>query len=223
MDYTLKNISHWAAANARTARWLIFLLSLFSGVLFFEIGLFLPEFTFSLALFIWLFAVAVAACCFFSYKYGNRRLKRAIIYLSLSVLWLHLGNQSVQILSVSDAKNIETAAIAPVKPIAKAEKKIKKSIGKYLSKRKKQLRSSFGLDNLNPVAAFFIFFMLALLALFIAFFLSILSCSLGCSGQVVLSYVVLVSAAIFALGGLFLIGYAIYRAVKKPKNNISSY
>jgi hypothetical protein len=46
---------------------------------------------------------------------------------------------------------------------------------------------------------------------------------LGCSGQVVLSYVVLVSAAIFALGGLFLIGYAIYRAVKKPKNNLSSY
>ncbi len=223
MDYPLKNISNWAAANASTARWLIFLLSLFSGVLFFEIGLFLSEFTLFPASFIWLFAVAVATCCFFSYKYGNRRLKRAIIYLSLSVLWLHLGNQSVQILSVSDAKNFETASIAPLKPIAKAEKKIKKSIGKHLSKRKKQLRNSLSLDNLSPVAAFFIFFLLALLALFIAFFLSILSCSLGCSGQVVLSYVVLVSAAIFALGGLFLIGYAIYRAVKKPKNNLSSY
>lgn len=223
MDYPLKNISYWAAANASTARWLIFLLSLFSGVLFFEIGLFLSEFTLFPASFIWLFAVAIAACCFFSYKYGNRRLKRAIIYLSLSVLWLHLGNQSVQILSVSDAKNIETASIAPVKPIAKAENKIKKSIGKYLSKQKKQLRNSLSLDNFSPVAAFFIFFLLALLALFIAFFLSILSCSLGCSGQVVLSYVVLMNAAIFALGGLFLIGYAIYRAVKKPKNNLSYY
>jgi hypothetical protein len=85
------------------------------------------------------------------------------------------------------------------------------------------LRNSLSFDNLSPVAAFFIFFLLALLALVIAFFLSIISCSLGCNGQVVLSYVVLVSAAIFALGGLFLIGYAIYRAAKKPKNNISSY
>ena len=46
--------------------------------------------------------------------------------------------------------------------------------------------------------------------------MAIVSCSLSCNGQITMSYVVLVSAAIFALGGLFLFGYAIYRAVKKP-------
>ncbi len=79
----------------------------------------------------------------------------------------------------------------------------------------KQLRRLFkAYDNLSPIAAFFIFFLLALLALAIAYFLAIISCSLSFSGQVTLSYVVLISAAIFALGGLFLIGYAIYRALK---------
>jgi hypothetical protein len=224
MYYPYFSLAHWAFKNINAARLLIFLLSIFSGVLFFETGLYLPEFTVSLASFIWLFTVVTAIYCFFSYKYGYRIFKRAIIYLSLSVLWLHLGNQSVQILTPQNTKSIEIASIAPITPIAKTEQRIRKFFKKQLSKRKKQLRNVFGnYDNLSPVAAFFIFFLLALLALAIAYILAIISCSLSCNGQVAMSYVVLISAAIFALGSLFLIGYSIYRAVKKPANKVSDF
>jgi len=224
MNYPLKSVAHWSAHNKVTARWLIFLLSLFSALISFEMGLFLPELSISLASVVWLSAIAVSVFCYVNYKKGNKLPKRIVIYFCLSVLWLHLGNQSVKIITMGNTQNIETASIVPVKPVVKAEKQIRKNIGKYLTKRKKQLRNVLAsLDNLSPLAAFFIFFLLALLALIIAYILAIISCSLSCNGQVAMSYVVLVSAAIFALGGLFLIGYAIYRAVKKPHNILSTY
>ena len=215
--FPLISIPKWAAANPQTARLLIIILSLFSAVLFFEFGLYLPKINFWGAIFMWSAAVLLTAYAYHSYKKGKARIKRTIIYFCLSVLWLHLGNQSLSFLSVTDSNVtvLSTASVGPIKPIAKTEKKIQKSIKKHLGKRQKQLRRLLGsYDNLSPIAAFFIFFLLALLALAIAYFLAIISCSLSCSGQVALSYVVLISAAIFALGGLFLIAYAIYRALR---------
>lgn len=217
-------ISIWANHNKKTARWLIFFLSLFSAILFFETGLFLPDFNPVLSIIIWLFAVATSCFCWFSYYTGMKRLKRTFIYLCLSVLWLHFGNQSLSILTYNSNIHLETASVAPIKPITESEKPIRKFFSKHLKKRQQQLRKHFVyIDSLSPVAAFFIFFLLALLALAIAYFLAIVSCSLSCNGQVAMSYVVLISAAIFAMGGLFLIGYAIYRAVKKPNKSSTNF
>jgi hypothetical protein len=93
----LISIPKWAAANPQTARLLIIILSLFSAVLFFEFGLYLPKINFWGAIFIWSASVLLTAYACHSYKKGKARIKRTIIYFCLSVLWLHLGNQSLSI------------------------------------------------------------------------------------------------------------------------------
>lgn len=214
-----KSLPRWAASNPRASRFLIILLSLFSSILFFEFGLYLPEMSLYWATLSFSTAVLMILCAWFSHKKGYGWLNRTVIYFGLSLLWLHFGNQSQIILSYNSGQNqILEASVGPVKPFAETEQKIRKHFRKHLGKRQKQLRSFLGnFDNLSPIAAFFIYFLLALLALALAYFLAIISCSLSCNGQVALSYVVLISAAIFALGGVFLIAYAIYRAVKKPQ------
>ena len=224
MNFLSTYLSHWAAANRKTARWLIVFLSLFSAILFFEFGLYLPEMNLFGSIFLWSSAVLLMAYAWITHKQGKRPLKRTMIYFCLSLLWLHLGNQSVKILSISESNNIETASVLPVKPIAKAEKGIRKFLSKHFTKRKTQLKNNLGnIEQLSPIAAFFIFSLFGILALVIALILTFVSCSLSCSGQVAMSYVLLVSAAIFLLGGLFLFGYAIYRAGKKPNKKASDF
>ena len=126
----LFSLPKWAAANPKTARLLIIILSLFSAVLFFEFGLYLPEINFWGAIFMWSAAVLLAAYAYYSYKKGNTPIKRTIIYFCLGVLWIHLGNQSLPFLSVSDSNitELSTASVGPIKPIAMTEKQIQKFI-----------------------------------------------------------------------------------------------
>jgi uncharacterized membrane protein len=130
MNYLIVSISHWAAANIKTARLLIVLISIFIAILFFEFGLYLPELNLFGSTLLWALAVFFILFGWLTYKKGNKPLKRTLIYFCLSLLWLHAGNQSVKILSVPESNNIETASVAPVKPISKTEKRIRKFLRK---------------------------------------------------------------------------------------------
>jgi hypothetical protein len=209
----------WASSNVRSARLLIFLLCFFSGVFFFELGLWLPEMNKYQSILLWSATVGTMYLCYKYYYSGRGRLyKRIVMNMGLILLWMHLGNQVISIMPSGQnelAPLKEASVIYPVKPLAETDKNIRSVFKKYLSKRKGTLSKKLGkIETMTPIGAFFLFFLLGLLALVISFYLAVYSCALSCNGQMTLSYVVLASAAIFALGGLFLIAYAIFRAVK---------
>lgn len=194
----------------------------FSGVFFFELGLWLPEMEKYQSTLLWSATVGIMYLCYKFYYSGRCRLyKRIVMNLGLILLWILFGNQVISIMPSGQnelAQLKEASVIYPVKPLAEIDKNIRSVFKKYLNKRKGTLSKKLGkIETMHPIGAFFLFFLLGLLAIVISFYLAILSCSLSCNGQMTASYIALIATAIFVLGGLFLIGYAFYRAFKKTK------
>lgn len=198
----LKALRFWAAAQPRTARFLIAIICTLLCTFAFEFGLWLEQ---GSLLFVatFLSVNAMLACwSIFSYSaavnkgglshYEARKLPSLTLYLVCFALWGLIGNQSIRVLpdiretSISNnhSKVVvtqEASFSAPVKPLAKMDKRLRGLFKKHLQKRQQQLRGILAPQEMHPVAAFFLFFFLGLLALALAYFLLFLSCSLSCN------------------------------------------
>ena len=216
------HISYWAANNPQKARFHIVLLSFLASLTAFEFGLWAEKANLLTSTLILLPSISLGLWAWFSQRRqkSSKRLKIGFLYLITFVLWGHLGNQTISMLpDAHEAKSIvlkEASVVYPVKPLETIDKKVRGFFKKHLLKRQQGLRKQFGgIGDIAPVGIFFLFFLFGLLAIVLAFFLVILSCSLGCSGQVAASYIAGIGAVISVLGSLFLIGFGIYLAVKK--------